>query len=114
MRPQDLLYHSNVRWLSLGKVFRRVWELVGEIDMFLDTVGKADNFPKLQGTDWLDDFAFSVVILGHLNDLNMKLKGKVFCVHELYFNVKAFKAKLLLFCRQIREQLAQMVVLYVG
>ena len=28
---QDLLYHSRVRWLSLGKVFQRVWELKDEI-----------------------------------------------------------------------------------
>lgn len=32
---QDLLYHSNVRWLSLGKVCQRVWELKGEISSFL-------------------------------------------------------------------------------
>ena len=65
------------------------------------TVGKADNFPELQDTDWLADFAFGVDILGHLNDLNMKLQGKGVFVHELYSNVKAFKAKLLLFSRHI-------------
>lgn len=31
---QDLLYHSRVHWLSLGKVFQRVWELKGEITAF--------------------------------------------------------------------------------
>ncbi|XP_067945456.1 general transcription factor II-I repeat domain-containing protein 2-like [Watersipora subatra] len=39
---QDLLYHSRVRWLSLGKVFRRVWELKEKIGAFLKLQGKAD------------------------------------------------------------------------
>ena len=32
----DVLYHSRVRWLSLGKILRRVWELREEIVMFLE------------------------------------------------------------------------------
>lgn len=39
----DVLYHYNVRWLSLGKVLHRVWELRGEIMTFLGNVGKADK-----------------------------------------------------------------------
>jgi len=32
----DVLYHSRVLWMSLGKVLRRVWELREEIVMFLE------------------------------------------------------------------------------
>ena len=32
----DVLYHSRVRRLSLGKVLRRAWELREEIVMFLE------------------------------------------------------------------------------
>ena len=32
----DVLYHSRVRWLSLGKILRRIWELKEEIVMFLE------------------------------------------------------------------------------
>ena len=49
----DVLYHSNVRWLSLGKVLHRVWELRGEIMTFLGNVGKADEFAELQDLDWM-------------------------------------------------------------
>ena len=101
---QDLLYHSHVRWLSLGKVCRRVWELKGEISSFLELIGKADDFPELSDADWLCDFAFAVDILTHMNELNMKLQGKDQFVHEMYTNVRAFKAKLTLFSRQISNK----------
>ena len=32
----DVLYHSKVRWLSLGNVLRRVWNLREEILLFLE------------------------------------------------------------------------------
>ncbi|XP_051997402.1 general transcription factor II-I repeat domain-containing protein 2-like [Xyrauchen texanus] len=98
---QDLLYHSNVRWLSLGKACQRVWELKGEISSFLELMGKAGDFPELSDTDWLCDFAFAVDILAHMNVLNEKLQGKDQFVHDMHANVKAFKTKLTLFSRQI-------------
>lgn len=64
---QDLLYHSNVWWLSLGKVCQRVWELREEIGSFLELTEKADDFPKLRNADWLCDLAFAVDMLAHLN-----------------------------------------------
>jgi len=32
----DVLHHSHVCWLSLGKVLRRVWELREKMMMFLE------------------------------------------------------------------------------
>ena len=43
-----LLYHSHVRWLSQGRPFKRVWDLREDIGMFLDSAGKADDFPELR------------------------------------------------------------------
>ncbi|XP_059827475.1 general transcription factor II-I repeat domain-containing protein 2-like [Hypanus sabinus] len=102
---QDLLYHSRVRWLSLGKVFQRVWELKEEIGAFLELLRKAGEFPELSNKSWLCDFAFAVDIFSHMNELNVKLQGKDQFVHDMYTNVKAFKSKLAFFSRQISNKL---------
>ena len=80
---QDLLYHSRVRWLSLGKVFQRVWELKEEIGVFLERLGKAHEFPELSNKSWICDFAFATDVFSHLNELNMKLQGKDQFVHDM-------------------------------
>ncbi|XP_077395467.1 general transcription factor II-I repeat domain-containing protein 2B-like [Festucalex cinctus] len=101
---QDLLYHSNVRWLSLGKVCQRVWELKQEIISFLELLKKADDFPELSDTDWLCDLAFTVDILTYMNELNMKLQGEDQFVHDMYTNIRAFKNKLTLFSKQMSNK----------
>ncbi|XP_014670819.1 PREDICTED: general transcription factor II-I repeat domain-containing protein 2-like [Priapulus caudatus] len=101
---QDLLYHSRVRWLSLGKVLQRVWELKDDIIAFLELMGKSDEFPELSDKNWLSDFAFAVDILSHMNELNVKLQGKDLFVHDMYTHVKAFISKLTLFSRQIANK----------
>uniref|UniRef100_A0A8C4F590 General transcription factor II-I repeat domain-containing protein 2A n=1 Tax=Dicentrarchus labrax TaxID=13489 RepID=A0A8C4F590_DICLA len=101
---QDLLYHSRVRWLSLGKVFQRVWELKEEIRTFLESEGKSDEFPELSDQNWFCDFAFAVDIFSHMNELNVKLQGKDHFVHNMYTNVRAFKSKLTLFSRQVSNK----------
>ena len=98
---QDLLYHSHVRWLSLGKACKRFWNLKEAITSFLKSIGKADEFSELEDRDWLCDFAFSVDILTHMNELNAKLQGKELFAHDMYTSVTAFKSKLALFSAQM-------------
>ena len=63
-------YHTPVRWLSLGKVLRRVWDLKTQIQQFLEMKGK--YFPQFKQTEWLTDFAFAIDIFEH-----MDYKGRV-------------------------------------
>ena len=63
----DVSYHTKVRWLSLGKVFERVWELREEINLFLTMKDKASDFPELNDSEWLSDFAFAVDIMEYMN-----------------------------------------------
>ena len=42
----DVLYHTNVHWLSMGKVLKRVWDLKAEIVMFFNTNKISCDFSK--------------------------------------------------------------------
>ena len=53
------------------------------------TVGKADGFAMLQGPDRECDLAFRMDVMGHLNDLNLKLQGKNMFLHEPYSYIRA-------------------------
>lgn len=47
----DEIYHNSVRWLSLGKVLKQVWELQNEILHFLDTKGISFDFVTKMGCE---------------------------------------------------------------
>ena len=102
----DVLYHTNVRWLSLGKVLKRVWNLRDEIVLFLEMkdITTVEFTTQMKNTEWLSDFAFAVDILDRLNELNVKLQGKGVFAHELFAERKSFQVKLVLFSRQLKEQ----------
>ncbi|KAK3797580.1 hypothetical protein RRG08_054608 [Elysia crispata] len=101
----DVPYHTVVRWLSVGKVLRRVWDLKTEILLFLEIKGKDKEFPQLKQSEWLSDLAFAVDLFEHMNELNIKLQGKGTFAHEMYSIVKAFRVKLKLFSRQLSQNI---------
>lgn len=96
----DLLYHSEVRWLSRGSVLRRFYSLRSEIDQFLKE--KDRPLHELSDPLWLADLAFLVDLTEHLNTLNKNLQGKDQLVPQLHAHMKAFCVKLRLFEAQLR------------
>ncbi|XP_034452049.1 general transcription factor II-I repeat domain-containing protein 2A-like [Hippoglossus hippoglossus] len=88
----DIGYHTAVRWLSLGKVLKRVWDLRAEIREFCEKKGK--DIQELSDADWMADLAFAVDVTALMNELNTKLQGKGLFAHEMYSLVKAFMTKL--------------------
>ena len=66
-------YHTAVRWLSVGKVLRRVLDLKNEILLFLEIKGNDKDFLQLKQSEWLSDLAFAVNLFEHMNKLNTKL-----------------------------------------
>ena len=97
----DVLYHNNVRWLSMGSALQRFFSLKGEIGQFL--VEKGRPMQELSDTVCLADVAFLVDITKHLNALNISLQGQNAVVSELYSHIKAFKTKLQLFQRHFSQ-----------
>jgi hypothetical protein len=53
----DVIYHSEVRWLSRGKVLKHIYDLRKEVQLFMDMTGKP--LPEFSD-DWISDFAFLV------------------------------------------------------
>ena len=96
---QDLIYHTEVCWLSKGKMLERVYELRQEIKESMQM--KSKNMAQLEDQDWLRDFAFLVDITGHLNILNTQLQGRGNLANVMFGNIKAFQNKLMLLIQQL-------------
>ncbi|XP_042272649.1 general transcription factor II-I repeat domain-containing protein 2-like [Thunnus maccoyii] len=97
----DLLYQSEVYWLSRGSVLQWFYSLRSNIGKFLKEKGRPLH--ELSDPLWLADLAFLVYLTGHLNTLNKRLQGKEQLVPQLYAHMKAFRAKLRLSESQLRN-----------
>lgn len=54
------------------------------------------------------DFGFLTDITGDLNELNCRLQGKVQLIHTLYYSIKGYQTKLILWEHQLK------LILYVS
>uniref|UniRef100_A0A8C5LZB9 General transcription factor II-I repeat domain-containing protein 2-like n=1 Tax=Leptobrachium leishanense TaxID=445787 RepID=A0A8C5LZB9_9ANUR len=98
----DVLYFTEVRWLSRGNVLKRFFELREEIKTFLMD-GRLD-VPELDDPKWVMDLAFLVDLTHELNKLNLKLQGPNQFVTVAFDSVKAFSLKLQLWKTQFTQK----------
>ncbi|KAG8451802.1 hypothetical protein GDO86_003847 [Hymenochirus boettgeri] len=97
----ELPFHTEVRWLSKGKVLYRFNQLLPAILTFLKERNEETFVGILEDSNWLQDFAFLVDITEKLNDLNLKLQGKDKHILEMISEVKAFSEKLTLWEKNV-------------
>uniref|UniRef100_A0A3B5AE07 DUF4371 domain-containing protein n=1 Tax=Stegastes partitus TaxID=144197 RepID=A0A3B5AE07_9TELE len=91
----SLPLHSNVCWLSRGKVLSHFAACLNEIRTSLEM--KGSEHPELAETEWLLKFYYLVDVTEHLNQLNVKMQGTGNTVLSLQQAVFAFENKLELF-----------------
>ena len=82
---EDILYHSAVRWLSIGETSRRVLQLRKEIVEYYSTKNKEC---LLFDKDFLRSLGFLVDFLIQVNFLNQSLQGKATTVCLVYKKYK--------------------------
>ncbi|KAL6475825.1 hypothetical protein MHYP_G00168650 [Metynnis hypsauchen] len=91
---QAVLFHSEARWLSRGKVLSRVFELREEIRMFLIQEHKYEVAIKFGDENFLAKLAYLSDIFGRLNELNLQLQGKDKHLPQVTDKISSFTRKL--------------------
>ena len=97
-----LLYHTEVKCLSRGRVLSRLFELRDEIQQFVRKARYelAGYFYELE---YVQALIYVADVFTALNELNRSLQGRVISILVACEKLTAFKEKLLLWIRRIKK-----------
>ncbi len=94
LEHEALFFYSKLRWLFKGNVVNRVFELRGELKLFLEMQGKNYLLSHFNMVLWEPRLASLADIFERLNRLNLKLQGKERNGYHQMACLRGFFAKL--------------------
>ena len=97
----DLVYFSQIRWLSKGKCLKRFFDNYHNLDNFFKTVIKKP-VPQLSEIQWYFELAFLTDLTQILNQLKLKIMGTDKLISEQYKEVKLCKQTIVSFSERFK------------